>query len=87
MKKIGDFETNLENIDEIIEKLESGELSLENSIKEYEKAMKLIKSSSDILERAEGKIIKVSENDGEITFEEGDVKKCWKNILKRKRNL
>lgn len=73
MKKIGDFEINLENIDEIIEKLESGELSLENSIKEYEKAMKLIKSSSDILERAEGKIIKVSENDGEITFEEGDV--------------
>ena len=73
MKKIGDFETNLENIDEIIEKLESGELSLENSIKEYEKAMKLIKSSSDILERAEGKIIKVSENDGEIIFEEGDV--------------
>ncbi len=73
MKKIGDFETNLENIDEIIERLESGELSLENSIKEYEKAMKLIKSSSDILERAEGKIIKVSENDGEITFEEGDV--------------
>lgn len=73
MKKIGDFEANLENIDEIIEKLESGELSLENSIKEYEKAMKLIKSSSDILERAEGKIIKVSENDGEITFEEGDV--------------
>lgn len=72
-EKIGDFETNLENIDEIIEKLESGELSLENSIKEYEKAMKLIKSSSDILERAEGKIIKVSENDGEITFEEGDV--------------
>ena len=73
MKKIGDFEANLENIDEIIERLESGELSLENSIKEYEKAMKLIKSSSDILERAKGKIIKVSENDGEITFEEGDV--------------
>ncbi len=73
MKKIGDFETNLENIDEIIGKLESGELSLENSIKEYEKAMKLIKSSSEILDRAEGKIIKVSENDEEITFEEGDV--------------
>ena len=73
MKKIGDFETNLENIDEIIEKLESGELSLENSIKEYEKAMKLIKSSSAILERAEGKLITVSDENGEITFEEGDV--------------
>lgn len=73
MKKIGDFETNLENIDEIIGKLESGELSLENSIKEYEKAMKLIKSSSEILDRVEGKIIKVSEEDGEINLEEGDV--------------
>ncbi|WP_300359570.1 exodeoxyribonuclease VII small subunit [Fusobacterium sp.] len=73
MKKIGDFEANLENIDMIIEKLESGELSLENSIKEYEKAMKLIKSSSEILDRVEGKIIKVSENNEEITFEEGDV--------------
>ena len=73
MKKIGDFEANLESIDEIIGKLESGELSLENSIKEYEKAMKLIKSSSDILNRAEGKIIKVSDDNGEITFEEGEV--------------
>lgn len=73
MKKIGDFESNLESINEIIEKLESGELSLENSIKEYEKAMKLIKSSSEILDRVEGKIIKVSENDGEIYFEEGEV--------------
>ncbi len=73
MKKIGDFEANLESIDEIIGKLESGELSLENSIKEYEKAMKLIKSSSDILDRAEGKIIKVSDDNGEITFEEGEV--------------
>lgn len=53
--------------------MESGELSLENSIKEYEKAMKLIKSSSDILDRAEGKIIKVSDDNGEITFEEGEV--------------
>lgn len=73
MKKIGDFEGNLDNIDEIITKLETGELSLENSIKEYEKAMKLIKSSSEILDRAEGKIIKVSEDDGEITFEEGEI--------------
>lgn len=73
MKKIGDFEANLESIDEIIGKLESGELSLENSIKEYEKAMKLIKSSSDILDRAEGKIIKVSDDNGEITFEEGEI--------------
>lgn len=74
MKKIENFETNLESIDEIIDKLESGKLSLDDSIKEYEKAMKLIKSSSEILDKAEGKIIKVSEDDfGEIDLEEGDV--------------
>ena len=73
MKKIGDFESNLENIDKIIERLESGELSLEDSIKEYEKAMKLIKSSSDILDRAEGKIIKVSEDGEQTEITEGDV--------------
>ena len=73
MKKIGDFEKNLENIDEIIKKLESGELSLESSIKEYEKAIKFIKDSSEILDKVEGKIIKVSENNEEITFEDGDV--------------
>ncbi len=36
------FEENLENLDKIIESLESGELSLDDAIKEYENAMKLI---------------------------------------------
>ncbi|MGL5054192.1 MAG: exodeoxyribonuclease VII small subunit [Fusobacteriaceae bacterium] len=65
------FEKNLENIDEIIEKLESGDLALEESIKEYEKAMKLLKKSSDILNKAQGKVIKITENlDNQIEFEE-----------------
>ena len=42
-KKTGSFEDNLLEIDEIIERLESGELSLTDSIKEYENAMKLLK--------------------------------------------
>ena len=37
------YEENIEQIDEILEKLENGELSLEDSINEYEKAIKLIK--------------------------------------------
>lgn len=65
------FEKNLENIDEIIEKLESGDLALEESIKEYEKAMKLLKKSSDILNKAQGKVIKITETlDNKIEFEE-----------------
>ena len=64
------FEENLENLDKIIESLESGELSLDDAIKEYESAMKLIKSSSKILNEAEGKLLKVIEKNGEIDIEE-----------------
>lgn len=56
----------------MIKNLESGELTLEESIKEYEKTMKLIKKSSDILNKAEGKILKVKEVNGEVILEEED---------------
>lgn len=66
------FEKNLENIDIIIEKLESGDLGLDESIKEYEKAMKLLKKSSDMLNKAQGKVLKVTESldSNEVEFEE-----------------
>jgi len=57
------FEENLESIDRIIEKLENGELTLDESIKEYEKATKLLKESSDMLKIAEGKVLKVTQGD------------------------
>ncbi|WP_163470007.1 exodeoxyribonuclease VII small subunit [Fusobacterium sp. IOR10] len=72
MGKGNSFEENLENIDLMIKNLESGELTLEESIKEYEKTMKLIKKSSDILNKAEGKILKVKEVNGEVILEEED---------------
>ncbi|WP_297431390.1 exodeoxyribonuclease VII small subunit [uncultured Cetobacterium sp.] len=68
MKK-DSFEYNINEIDIIIEKLDKGELSLDESIKEYEKAMKLLKKSSDILNKAEGKIIKVTSEDNNIQLE------------------
>lgn len=69
MKK-DSFEYNVNEIDMILEKLESGELTLEESIKEYEKAMKLLKKSSDILNKAKGKIIKVSSENNNVILEE-----------------
>lgn len=70
MEKKNSFESNIENLDRIIENLESGDLGLDESIKEYERAMKLIKKSSEMLKAAEGKIIKVSERNEEIEFSE-----------------
>ena len=64
------FETNLEKLDKIITELESGELNLDDAIKQYETAMKLIKDSSKILNEAEGKLLKVIEKNGDIDIEE-----------------
>ena len=65
------FEERIQEIDEIIEKLEAGELSLDDSIKEYEKAIKLIKESETLLEAAEGEVMKVLEkNNNDVVLEE-----------------
>ncbi len=69
MARVKSFEENLMEVDEIIKKLENGELELADSLKEYEKATKLLKKSSDLLEKAEGKIMKVVEEAGEIKIE------------------
>lgn len=69
MGKSLSFEKIVENIDEIIEKLETGDFSLEESIKEYEKAMKYIDNAKKILDSAEGKILKVTNNNDEIQIE------------------
>ncbi|MGL6065335.1 MAG: exodeoxyribonuclease VII small subunit [Fusobacteriaceae bacterium] len=71
VKNSGSFENNLEDIDGIIDSLESGQLTLDESIKEYEKAMKLLKKSSDLLNKAQGKIIKVTKDlNDELVLEE-----------------
>ena len=66
------YEENIEQIDEILEKLENGELSLEGSINEYEKAIKLIKESEKLLEIGEGKVLKVLEKNGKLETENLD---------------
>lgn len=64
------YEENITQIDEILEKLESEELSLDDSIAEYEKAIKLIKDSEKLLEAGEGKVMKVLEKNGKVEMEE-----------------
>ena len=64
------YEENITQIDEILEKLESEELSLDDSISEYEKAIKFIKDSEKLLEAGEGKVMKVLEKNGKVEMEE-----------------
>ena len=51
-----DFETALKSLEEISEKLEKGDCTLEESIALFEKGMENIKACQDTLKKAETKI-------------------------------
>lgn len=66
------YEENILEIDKILEKFDNEELSLDDSISEYERAIKLIKESEKLLEIGEGKVLKVLEKNGNLEMEELD---------------
>ena len=51
-----DFERAVEQVEKIIEKIESGEIGLEASIAEYERGVALIRRCRQVLERAEQRV-------------------------------
>jgi exodeoxyribonuclease VII small subunit len=55
-KPVKSFETALHRLEEIVEKLESGELSLEESITIFEEGVGLTRTCSRQLEEAEQKV-------------------------------
>mgnify|MGYP003301483485 CR=1 FL=1 len=69
-KKSLNFESTLDEIEKIIESLEEGNLSLEDSIEAYEKGISLTKACQKMLSDAELKIKKLSSKEGEdVSFE------------------
>lgn len=66
------FEDKVKELEEIINTLESGETSLDESINKYTQAMKLVKECDDELKTIEEKISKIAKEDG--TLEDFDVK-------------
>ncbi len=60
------FEESLNNLEEIVKKLETGEVPLDDAINEFNKAMKLAKSCDDKLKSAEEAITKLVSDTGEI---------------------
>lgn len=67
---LSDFEGNIEKLETIIEQLESGELTLEKSLIEFEKGVKLYTDCKMTLEAAEKKISKLTEQLKEIKIDE-----------------
>ena len=54
------LEESFEALDGIIENLQSGELTLEESFKKYEEGMKLIKNCNDSIDKVEKKLLVIS---------------------------
>lgn len=71
VKKAEGFEELLERLQNIVADMDGGELSLEQSMKNYEEGIKLSNKLYKILNEAEGKI-KILTEDGEKDFVGGD---------------
>lgn len=65
MAKEKSFEESLSELEAATSRLESGELPLEEAIKQFEDGIKLAKQCRKKLDEAEGKILKLSEK-GEL---------------------
>jgi len=60
------FEKALEELEKIVEKLESGNLSLEESLKSFEKGISLTRKCRAHLSEAELKVKKLIEENGDM---------------------
>lgn len=56
-KKAKDFESSILELEEIVSKLENGDISLEESIKVYKKGMDLAAYCTQVLDEAEQEVV------------------------------
>jgi exodeoxyribonuclease VII small subunit len=63
------FETTLSELETIIEKMESGQLSLEESLKYFEDGIKLSRVCQTALREAEQKVQLLIDHNGELRAE------------------
>ena len=69
-EKNNDFESNLKNLEVIVDKLESGEIGLEQSVKLYEEGMKIKKICDKKLKDIEMQIKKIKIEDNKVVKED-----------------
>ena len=66
------FEQTIENLTEIVDKIEIGQVPLAESLQQYEKGMEMIQHCRKILLDAEKRIEEIADNDAEEAIEEDD---------------
>jgi len=69
-EKDNNFETNLKKLEMIVDKLESGDIGLEDSVKLYEEGMKIKKICDKKLKDIEMQIKKIKIEDNKVVKED-----------------
>jgi exodeoxyribonuclease VII small subunit len=67
--KIPDFESALAELEALVEKMEQGELSLDESLQQFERGVQLTRSCQQALKDAEQKVQVLLEKDGQASLE------------------
>jgi len=65
-KKSVDFELALDQLEELVEEMEQGDLTLEESLKAFEQGIKLTRECQGALAAAEQKVQMLIEENGEL---------------------
>ncbi len=74
------FEDAMKRLEDVVESLESGDLSLKDSLQIFEEGMKLVSFCSKKLEEAEQKVtMLIKERNGKYTHQPFDVKEADEN--------
>ena len=75
-KKNINFEKSLNDLEKIVEELESGDLSLEDSLKAFEKGIKLARDWQERLSKAELQVEKLIKENGDLS--KSAVEDVWR---------
>jgi len=67
-----DFEAALEELEALVERMETGELSLEESLRAFERGVALTRDCQRALKDAELRVQALTESGGDLTLEDVD---------------
>lgn len=71
-KATPNFEDALNDLEQLVETMEEGDLSLEESLKQFEKGIALASSCQQSLQKAEQKVEQLIEKNGELFSKDFD---------------
>ncbi len=66
---LAEFESALQELEQLVERMERGDQTLEQSLKDFERGMALKKACEKTLKEAEQRVEKLVQRDGEFTTE------------------